>query len=121
YREAGRALAAVASPPANDRRAAREQALAQQRDARLAQLERRLAEAVLVSADTQAEFAATAQAIGVSLAQARPLLAVLLRDRTPAVATLGRYAAAAARRAAAALAPADERARPRVVQAVADE
>jgi hypothetical protein len=120
YREADQALAAVASPPANDRRAALEQALAQ-RDARLAQLERRLAEAVLVSEDTQAEFAATAQAIGVSLAQARPLLAVLLRDRTPAVATLGRYAAAAARRAAAALAPADERARPRVVQAVADE
>jgi hypothetical protein len=77
---------------------------------------------VLVSADLQARFAATAQAEGVSLPVARRLLAVFLGDeKTPSVAQLGRFSRCAALRAGALLDVFDEQARPRVRQAAADE
>jgi hypothetical protein len=71
--------------------------------------------------DQLAEFAATAQAEGISLPQVWRLLRILLGEGTPCVATLGNYAAQAARQAQAALAVLDAEARPLVEQAVADE
>jgi hypothetical protein len=77
---------------------------------------------VQLSPDLQAQFAATAQAEGVSLPVARRLLAVIQGDeKTPSVAGLGRYSRCAALRAAALLEVFDEQARPRVHQAAADE
>src|SRR5262249_1559127 len=76
---------------------------------------------VHVSADLLAQFAATAQAEGVSLPVARRLLAVFQGDATPSVAQLGRYSHQAARRASALLEVFDEQARPRARQAAADE
>jgi len=83
--------------------------------------QRRLDDAVVLDQDRQAEFAATAQASGVSLPVARRLLHVLLRERTPSVAKLGRWTKAAAQRAAALLPILDEHIRPHVRQAVPDE
>ena len=76
---------------------------------------------VLISPDLQAQFAATAQAEGVSLGVARRLLAVFLGDDAPSVAQLGRYSHQAARRAGALPCVFDEQARPRARQAAADE
>jgi hypothetical protein len=98
--------------------------LRQQRDqaqARADELQRRLEQAVVLDPDKQAEFAAVAQAEGVSLPVARRLLAVCLGQRTPSVAKLGRWTKAAGQRAGALLATLDEFTRPRVRQAVPDE
>jgi hypothetical protein len=76
---------------------------------------------VLVTADLQAQFAATAQAEGVSLPVARRLLAVFQADECPSVAQLGRFSRSAALRAGALLDVFDEQARPRARQAAADE
>jgi hypothetical protein len=84
-------------------------------------LHRRLEQAVVLDADHLACFAATAQAEGVSLPVARRLLMPLLPQRTPSVAHLGRWAQAAAQKAAALLPILDAVARPRVEQAAADE
>jgi hypothetical protein len=89
--------------------------------ARLEQLQAEQSQAVVISADLQAEFAATAQAEGVSLPVARRLLAVLLRDKTPSVATLGRQSRQAGLRAGSLLEVFDEHARPRAHQGAADE
>jgi hypothetical protein len=89
--------------------------------ARLEQLQTAQRHAVVVTADLQAQFAATAQAEGVSLPVTRRLLAVLLRDKTPSVATLGRQAHKAGLRAESLLKVLDEHARPRVRQGAADE
>jgi hypothetical protein len=89
--------------------------------ARLEQLQAQQSQAVVVTADLQAEFAATAGAEGVSLPVARRLLAVLLRDKTPSVATLGRQSRQAGLRAGSLLEVFDEHARPRVRQGAADE
>jgi hypothetical protein len=92
-----------------------------QLQARCDDLQRRLGAAAGDDEDRLAEFAATAQAEGVSLPVARRLLQVLRGGRAPSVARLGRWAQAAGRRAAALLAVLDERARPLVRQAAADE
>jgi hypothetical protein len=84
-------------------------------------LQRCLEDAVVLDQDRQAEFATTAQAVGVSLPVAHRLLHVLLRQRTPSVAKLGRWTKAAAQRAAALLPILDEHTRPCVRQAVPDE
>lgn len=76
---------------------------------------------MVLDPDTQAEFATTAQAEGVSLPVARRLLHVVLRKRTPSVAKRGRWTKAAAQRSAALLPLLDEYSRPRVQQAVPDE
>jgi hypothetical protein len=88
---------------------------------RLEQLHAASAGAVVITADLQAEFASTAQAEGVSLPVAHRLLAVLLRDRCPSVAQLGRFSRQAALRAGAVLKVFDEDARPRARQAAGDE
>ena len=69
----------------------------------------------------QAEYAATAQAEGVSLPVARQLLTVLLKEETPSVASLGRQTQEAAERAGALLTVLDAELTPRVEQAAADE
>lgn len=93
----------------------------EQAQARCDDLQRRLDDAVVLDQDRQAEFAATAQAVGVSLPVARRLLHVVLRQRTPSVAKLGRWTKAAAQRSAALLQVLDEHSQPRVRQAVPDE
>ena len=92
-----------------------------QLQARCDDLQRRLDQAVVIDDDRQAEFAVTAQAEGVSLPAARRLLQVVLRQRTPSVAKLGRWAKAAGQHSAALLKVLDEFTRPRVRQAAADE
>src|SRR6266404_2261089 len=92
-----------------------------QAQAQAADLQRRLDDAVVVDQDRQAEFAATAQAEGVSLPVARRLLHVVLGPRTPSVAKLGRWTQAAAQRSATLLPVLDEHTRARVRQAVPDE
>ena len=84
-------------------------------------LRSQLAQAVLITEDKQAEFAALGQAEGVSLPLARRLLQLFLKERTPSVATLGRATKAAARRATAALAVLDDHSNPRVRDAALDE
>jgi hypothetical protein len=93
----------------------------QQLQGRCADLQRRLDNAVVLDNDRQAEFAAVAQAEGVSLPVARRLLQVALRERAPSVATLGRWTKAAGQRCRALLEALDESTRPRVRQAVPDE
>lgn len=88
---------------------------------RLQQAEQRLAQAVVLDAEKQAEFAAVSQAIGVSLPEVRILLDVLLPGQIPSVATLGRRTQAIGQQAGPLLAVLDEFSRPRVRQAVADE
>lgn len=76
---------------------------------------------VVLGADKQAEFAATAQAEGVSLPTTRRLLGVLLGENTPSVAKLGRFTHQAGLCAGPLLEVLDEYARPRTCQAAADE
>jgi hypothetical protein len=71
--------------------------------------------------DRQAQFAATAQAEGVSLPVARRLLAVFLGAQTPSVAHLGRCSRQAGSRAGPLLQVFDQHARPRARQGAADE
>lgn len=92
-----------------------------QLQARYDDLQRRREQAVVFDEDQQAEFAAVAQAEGVSLPVARRLLQVALRERTPSVATLGRATKVAGTRAGQLLEVLDESTRPRVRQAVPDE
>jgi len=90
-----------------------------------------LQQAVLLDADTWAQFASIAQAEGVSLPVARRLLAPLVakslahepqhRLRLPSVARLGRLTRAAAVRAAALLEVLDGFSRDRVQQGAGDE
>lgn len=77
--------------------------------------------AVLVPPERQRQFAATAQALGVSLSATHALLAVLLGERTPARAWLGRAAHAAGRRAGSVLAVLDAFSHERARQVAADE
>jgi hypothetical protein len=84
-------------------------------------LEQQHAWSVVADADRQAEFASVAQATGVSLPVTRTLLEVLLKERTPSVAKLGRWTKAAGEKASKALQVLDELTRPKVQQAVVDE
>jgi hypothetical protein len=88
---------------------------------RLRQSQEQQAHAALVTPEIQAEFASTAQAEGLSLPGARRLLCVLLKDKAPSVAALGRLSRQAALRAGALLWVLDEHARPLVRQANGDE
>lgn len=93
----------------------------EQLQARLAELQRLQRWAVVIDPDKQAEFAATAQAAGVSLSVAEGLLRLLLGPQTPSRAELGRQARAAGPRAGALLAVLDEYSRARARQVAADE
>ena len=90
-------------------------------EAEAASLRRRLSQAVELTPDRLREFAATGEARGVSLADVRALLEVLLGRKAPSVATLGRWTKQAGAEAAALLRVLDAHARPRVRQASADE
>ncbi len=119
YREAHAARGALDADPDQQAAPLRQRLDEQQRQ--LDALRQQGTGAVAVDADKQAEFVATAQALGVSLSAAHALLRVLLGDRTPSRPTLGRRAQAAARRAEAALAVLDDFSRPRARQVAADE
>jgi hypothetical protein len=84
-------------------------------------LQSRLAVAVVVDEDKQAEFAARGQARGVSLTAIYVLLRVLLGSATPSPAKLGRFSHTAGRRAGALLAVLDRYSRSRARQVAADE
>src|SRR3954471_7330837 len=85
------------------------------------QLQRRLEQAVEMTAEKQAEVASVAQAEGVSLPVARRILQVLLPPKARSVPTLGRATAEAGSQAGRLLEVLDEAAQPRVAQATADE
>ena len=120
YREAEQVLSAVDGSEARKRIAALEGEVAR-RSAEVEQLRARLACAVEIGEEKQAEFAATGQAEGVSLPVLRRLLTVFLGGKTPSVATLGRQTAAAARQAGELLPVLDEATRSQVHEAAADE
>ena len=120
YRQAEHVLQTLDGSATQARLTTLEQALAQ-RDARLAELQARLDRGVPLCADQLAEFAATAQALGVSLGQAQRLLTVVLGDRAPSKATLGRLSQAAGRRAGAVLTVLDPVCHARARQIAADE
>jgi hypothetical protein len=85
-------------------------------------LRERLKHAVEITPERQDEFATVAQAEGVSLSVARRLLQVVGgANTTPSVPTLGRATLEAGVRAGALLAVLDEKARPKVEHATADE
>jgi hypothetical protein len=85
-------------------------------------LHERLKHAVEITSDKQDEFATVAQAAGVSLSVARRLLRVVAGSTTtPSVPTLGRATLEAGGRAGSLLVVLDEKARPKVEQATADE
>jgi hypothetical protein len=82
----------------------------------------RLKHTIEITPDTQNEFAAVAQAEGVSLSVARRLLGVVQGSQAPvSVATLGRATLEAGKHAGDLLTVLDEAARPKVSQATADE
>jgi methylphosphotriester-DNA--protein-cysteine methyltransferase len=123
YREAEQVVQAVDG--AADR--ARIEELQRRVDAQraeIAALEERLRRAIEITPDKQHEFAAVAQAEGVSLGVARRLLQVMTGmapKRARGVATLGRATSEAGQQAGALLQVLDEAARPRVKQGAADE
>lgn len=88
---------------------------------RQADLEKRLAVAVVLDQDKQAEFASVGQARGVSLAVCWDLLDVLIPGRQESVATLGRATQAAAAQAGQLLPVVDALARERLHDAAGDE
>jgi hypothetical protein len=88
---------------------------------RLAELEARLAQTVVLDRDKQAEVACLGQARGISLPDVHALLEVLRPGQIASVATLGRCTQAAGERSGALLAVLDEFTRARVRQAAADE
>jgi hypothetical protein len=119
-REARAVAQAVAPAPESAPLARRRQANAALRT-EVEDLRRQLRGATAVGPDRQAPFAGTAPAPGVSLSAARALLGVPLGGAAPSGARLGRLAQQAGRRAGAALAVLDERARARARPIAADE
>jgi hypothetical protein len=88
---------------------------------RQTELEQRLALAVVIDEDKQAEVASVGQARGVTLRDCRELLEVLTPGQVLSVASLGRRTRAAGERAGQLLAVWDEVARPGVCEVAADE
>jgi hypothetical protein len=86
-----------------------------------AAMERRLATAVVIDGDKQAELASVGQARGVTLRDCWALLDVLIPGQVLSVATLGRRTQAAGARAGQLLAVFDEVTQARVREAAADE
>src|SRR6202007_813165 len=90
----------------------------------LHQCQERLARAVVIDEEMQADFAGFGQAIGVTLRQTRQQLQFLVRSvrsKVLSVADLGRHSRAAGQKAGAVLAVLDEVARAQVREAAADE
>ena len=121
YREAAKVVEAVDGADARARIEELRRRLADQ-EAENRGLRARLERAVEITRDKQDEFAAVAQAEGVSLGVARRLLHVVAGSKpVSSVATLGRATLQAGRHAGALIEVLDEAARPRVEQAAADE
>jgi len=120
YREANAVVAAVDGSQ-TQQRLTQLQASLDQQQARADALQAQLAQAVVLDADKQAHFAATAQALGVSFSAIHALLEVLLPGQAPSIPQLGRMAQQAGRQAAALLAVLDEHSRARACQVAADE
>jgi hypothetical protein len=118
YREAAalRNALATAQPMIQTLREQLRQAHQQQAD-----LETRLAQAVVIDPPKQEELACVGQARGVTLRDCRALLEVLIPGRVLSVAELGRRTQAAGKKAGALLAVLDEAARQQVREAAADE
>jgi hypothetical protein len=121
YREADQVAEAVDGAVVQAQIAELQRQLDEQQ-ATIRALETRLKQAVEITPDKQHEFAAVAQAEGVSLSVARRLLRVMTGPRRgQGVATLGRVTLEAGTKAGALLAVLDEAARPEVQQGTADE
>ena len=121
YREAEQVVNTVNGAAAQARIDELQQQLAQQ-EAEIQARQERLKLAVEITPDKQDEFATVAQAEGVSLNVARRLLQVVAgSNSTSSVATLGRATLEAGERAGPLLRVLDEKARPEVEQAAADE
>jgi hypothetical protein len=120
YREAAGALVSLEGTRWRQQVAELKQQL-RQSGQRVAELEARLAQAVVLDPDKQAEVACEAQARGISLPDVHGLLDVLRPGQIASVATLGRRTKAAGERSGAMLAVLDEYTRARVRQAAADE
>jgi hypothetical protein len=121
YREAGKVVEAV-DGTATEARIDRLQLQLAEHRAEIQALRERLNHAVEITPETHREFAAVAQAEGVSLSVARRLLQVVATSEpVPSVATLGRVALQAGQYAGRLLEVLDEAARPKVKQAAADE
>src|SRR3982751_6310159 len=121
YREAEQVVDAVEGAAAQSRIDDLQRQLAQQH-AQVQALQERLKHAVEITPEKQDEFATVAQAEGVSLSVARRLLRVVAGARTtPSVPTLGRTTREAGVRAGSLLEVFDEKARPKVEHATADE
>jgi hypothetical protein len=86
-----------------------------------ADLEKRLALAVVIDQEKQSEFASVCQAIGVSLPSCWNLLDVLIPGKQVSVATLGRATKAAGAKAGSLLAVLDKLAQERLRDAAGDE
>jgi hypothetical protein len=87
----------------------------------VADLEQRLAAAVVIDEEKQAQFSCVGQARGVTLRDCRALLEVLIPGRVLSVATLGRRTQAAGTKAGPLLAVLDKEVQQRVREAAADE
>jgi hypothetical protein len=85
------------------------------------QLHERQAQAVVIDKEMQARLATVGQAVGVSLPVVWTLLDVLIPGQQQSVATLGRAAQAAGKKAGKLLAILDEFARPQAREVAADE
>jgi hypothetical protein len=120
YREAAGLLATLEGSRWRQQVADLQHQLRQSRQ-RVAELEARLAQAVVLDRDKQAEVACVAQAMGVSLPEVHTLLDVLRPGQVASVATLGRWSKAAGAKAGALLAVLDEYTAAEVRQAAADE
>jgi hypothetical protein len=84
--------------------------------AAVAQLQQRLAKAVVLDEEKQAEFAGVGQSCGVTLTQCHVLLDVLIPGQSLSRASLGRRTQALGQKAGPLLAVLDEYARPRCVR-----
>ena len=121
YREAEQVASAVDGAGTQARIDDLQQQLTQ-RQAEIQVLQERLEHAVEITPDKQHEFAAVAQAEGVSLSVARRLLRVVAASTpTPSVPTLGRATLESGKHAGDLLVVLDEVTRPEVKQGTADE
>ena len=121
YREAEQVANAVDGAAAQSHIDELQRQLTEQR-AEIQALQERRKHAVEITPDTQHEFAAVAQAEGVSLNVARRLFQVVEGSvPTPSVPTLGRATLEAGQHAGGLLEVLDEAARPLVQQGTADE
>jgi ABC-type transport system involved in cytochrome bd biosynthesis fused ATPase/permease subunit len=121
YREAEQVVDAIDGVAVQGRFDDLQRQLTEQR-AEVQALQERLKHVVEITPDKQDEFATVAQAEGVSLSVARRLLRVVAgSNSTPSVPTLGRAALEAGERAGPLLQVLDEKVRPEVEQATADE